>query len=148
MRSGTRDTRDRINMLRKHQANIQSLMVLKSYDLREIDKLQQYNHKEYTLCQLLLEVTSPLVTNKRNLAKLFFTVDHAASGADKDKGVLYLTYFNDRKELAAKVVDILPVFIDHMYGRNPASTWCHAAAMSIIQDITFPTDDDENDTGE
>jgi hypothetical protein len=114
MRSGTRVARDRINMLRKHQANVQSLTVLKSYDIRELDKPQQYNHREYTLRQLLLEVTSPLVTNKRNPAKLFFTIDYAASGTDKDKGVVYLTAYNDRNELAAKVVDILPAFIEHM----------------------------------
>jgi hypothetical protein len=35
-----------------------------------------------------------------------------------------------------------------MYGRDLAKKWCHAAAMSIIQDITFLTDEDGNDTGE
>jgi hypothetical protein len=148
MRSGTRGARDRLNMLHKHQANVQSLTVLKSYDLREIDQPQQYNHKEYTLRQLLLEITSPLVTNKKNPAKLFFTVDYAASGTDKDKGVVYLTAYNDRKELAAKVVDILLAFIEHMYRKHLTSKLCHAAAMGIIQDVTFLTDDDGNDTGE
>jgi hypothetical protein len=148
MRSGTRGARDRTNMLRKHQANAQSLTVLKSYDLRDIDEPQQYIHKEYTLRQLLLEITSPIVTYKKNPAKLFFTVDYAASGVDKDKGAVYLTAYNDRKELAAKVVDILPAFIEHMYGKHLTSKWCHAAAMGIIQDITFLTDDDGNDTGE
>jgi hypothetical protein len=62
--------------------------------------------------------------------------------------VVYLTAYNDRKELAAKVVDILPAYIDHMYGKHLAKAWCHAAALSIIQDITFLTDDDGNDTGE
>jgi hypothetical protein len=73
MRSGTRGARDRINMLHKHQANVQSLTVLKAYDLRKIDELQKYNHGEYTLHQLLLGVTSPLVTNRKNSGKLFFT---------------------------------------------------------------------------
>jgi hypothetical protein len=35
-----------------------------------------------------------------------------------------------------------------MYGRELAKKWCHASALSIIQDITFTTDDDGNDTGE
>jgi hypothetical protein len=61
---------------------------------------------------------------------------------------VYLTAYNDRKELAAKVVDIMPAFIEHMYGRTLATRWCHASALSIIQDITFLTDDDGNDTGE
>jgi hypothetical protein len=135
-------------MLRKHQANVQSLTVFKSYDLKKIDEVQKCNHGEYTLRQLLLEITSPIITTKKNPPKLFFTVDFAASGADKDKGVVYLTAYNDRKELAAKVVDILPAFIEHMYGKELAKKWCHASALSIIQDITFLTDDDGNDTGE
>jgi hypothetical protein len=114
--------------------------VFKSYDIKEIDEPQKWNHGEYTLRQLLLEVTSPLITNKTNPPKLFFTIDFAASGADKDKGVVYLTAYNDQKELAAKVVDILPAFM--------VKKWCHASAMSIIQDITFLTDKEGNDTGE
>jgi hypothetical protein len=148
MRSGTRGARDRINMLRKHQANVQSLSVFKSYDIKHLDDVQKCNHGEYTLRQLLLEITSPIITIKTNPPKLFFTVDFAASGADKDKGVVYLTAYNDRKELAAKVVDILPAFINHMHGRDLAKKWCHASALGIIQDITFTTDDDGNDTGE
>jgi hypothetical protein len=148
MRSGTRGARDRINMLRKHQANVQSLTVFRSYDIKHIDEVQKCNHGEYTLRQLLLEITSPIITTKRNPPKLFFTVDFAASGADRDKGVVYLTAYNDRKELAAKVVDILPAFVEHMYGRDLAKKWCHASALGIIQDITFTTDDDGNDTGE
>jgi hypothetical protein len=148
MRSGTRGARDRINMLRKHQANVQSLSVFKSYDIKHIDEVQKCNHGEYTLRQLLLEITSPIITTKTNPPKLFFTVDFAASGTDKDNGVVYLTAYNDRKELAAKVVDILPAFIEHMYGRDLAKKWCHASALGIIQDITFNTDDDGNDTGE
>jgi hypothetical protein len=148
MRSGTRGARDRVCMLRKHQANVQSLTVFKTYDIRKMDEVQKCNHGEYTLRQLLLEITSPIITTRKNPPKLFFTVDFAASGADRDKGVVYLTAYNDRKELAAKVVDILPAYIDHMYGKHLAKTWCHAAALSIIQDITFLTDDDGNDTGE
>ncbi|MGL5936570.1 MAG: hypothetical protein ACRCZI_13230, partial [Cetobacterium sp.] len=148
MRSGTRGTRDRINMLKKHQANVQSLTVLKSYDIKEIDEPQKWNHVEYTLRQLLLEVTSPLITNKSKPPKLFFTIDFAASGADKDKGAVYFTAYNDRKDLAAKVVDILPAFIQHMYGKDLVKKWCHSSAMGIIRDITFLTDENGNDTGE
>jgi hypothetical protein len=135
-------------MLRKHQANVQSLTVFKSYDIKEIGEPPKWNHGEYTLRQLLLEVTFPLITNKTNPPKLFFTIDFAASGADKDKGVVYLTAYNDQKELAAKVVDILPAFIQHIYGKDLVKKWCHALAMSIIQDITFLPDEEGTNTGE
>jgi hypothetical protein len=148
MRSGTRGSRDRVKMLRKHQANVQSLTVFKSYDIKDIDEEQSYNHGSYSLRQLLLEISSPIVTKKPNPPRLFFTVDYAASGADKDKQVVYLTAYHDRKELAAKVVDILPAFIEHNYGRALVKKWCHPNALGMINDITFLTDEDGNDTGE
>jgi hypothetical protein len=148
MRSGTRGSRDRVKMLRKHQANMQSLTVFKSYDIKDIDEVQAYNQGSYSLRQLLLEISSPIVTTKPNPPRLFFTVDYAASGVDKDKQVVYLTAYHDRKELAAKVVDILPAFIEHNYGRALVKKWCHPNALGMINDITFLTDEDGNDTGE
>jgi hypothetical protein len=149
MRSGTRGARDRINMLHKHQANVMSLVVLKSYDIKDIDDSQVCNKESYTLRELLLNITFPLVPKKkRNAPKLFFTVDYAASGQDKDRGAVYFTAYHDRKELAAKVVDILPAYIEHYHGRDLAKKWCHPASMGIIQDITFLVDEDGNDTGE
>jgi hypothetical protein len=124
-------------------------VVLKSYDIKDIDDSQGCNHGSYTLRELLLGVTFPLVPKKKRSApKLFFTVDYASSGQDKDKGAVYLTAYHDRKELAAKVVDILPAFIEHYYGRDLAKKWCHPNSMGIIQDITFLEDEDGNDTGE
>jgi hypothetical protein len=148
MRSGTRGDRDRVNMLRKHQANVQSLTVIKSYDIKDIDKAQMCSHGSYTLRQLLLDLSNPIVTKKKNPPKLFFTVDYAASGADKEKEVVYLTAYHDRKELATKVVDILPAFIEHNYGRALVKKWCHPNSLGMINDITFLTDEDGNDTGE
>jgi hypothetical protein len=148
MRSGTRGARDRVNMLRKHQANVQSLTVIKSFDIKELDKVQTCNNGEYSLRQLLLEITYPIVTTKSNSPKLFFSVDYAASGVDKDKEVVYLTAYHDRKELAIKVVDILPAFIEHNYGKELAKKWCHPNSLGMINDITFLTDEDGNDTGE
>jgi hypothetical protein len=149
MRSGTRGARDRVNMLKKHQANTLSLSVFKSFDIKEIDTPQACNHGSYSLRQLLLEVTFPLVPNKKKKApKLFFSIDYAFSGQDKEKGAVYLTAYHDRKELAAKVVDILPAFIDHYYGRQLTKKWCHPAALGMIQDITFLDDADGNDIGE
>jgi hypothetical protein len=148
MRSGTRGARDRVNMLRKHQANVQSLTVIKSYDIKELDAVQTCNHGTYSLRQLLLDITNPIVTKKKNPPKLFFTVDYAASGADKEKEVVYLTAYHDRKDLATKVVDILPAFIEHNYGRSLVKKWCHPNSLGMINDITFLTDEDGNDTGE
>jgi hypothetical protein len=111
-------------------------VVIKSYDLKNIDDVQKCNHGEYTLRQLLLETTSPIITKKRNAPKLFFTMDYAASGGDKDKGVVYLMAYKDRKELVGKVVDILPAFIEYMYWRDLVKKWCHASALSIIDNIS------------
>jgi hypothetical protein len=148
MRSGTRGDRDRVKMLRKHQANVQSLTIIKSYDIKDLDEIQECNHGTYSLRQLLLGISNPIVTKKKNPPKLFFTVDYASSGADKEKQVVYFTAYHDRKELAAKVVDILPAFIEHNYGRSLAKKWCHPNSLGMIADITFLTDEDGNDTGE
>jgi hypothetical protein len=148
MRSGTRGARDRVNMLRKHQANVQSLTVIKSYDIKELDAIQMCNHGAYSLRQLLLDISNPIVTKKKNPPKLFFTVDYAPSGVDKEKEVVYLTAYHDRKDLAMKVVDILPAFIEHNYGRSLVKKWCHPNSLGMINDITFLTDEDGNDTGE
>ena len=135
-------------MLRKHQANVQSLTVFKSYDIKEINSIQACNHRSYSLRQLLLAIPNPLVTKKTHPPKLFFTVDYAASGADKEKEVVYLTAYHDQNDLAAKVVDILPAFIEHNYGRTLAKKWCHPNSLGMINEITFLTDEDGNDTGE
>jgi hypothetical protein len=95
MRSGTRGARDRINMLRKHQANVMSLVVLKSFDIKDIIKTLNYNHNSYSLRQLLLDVTFPLSNPKKKVPKLFFMVDYAPSGPNKEKGAVYLTAYHD-----------------------------------------------------
>jgi hypothetical protein len=45
-------------------------------------------------------------------------------------------------------VDILPAFIEHNYGRLLVKKWCHPNSLAMINDITFLTDEDGNDTGE
>jgi hypothetical protein len=81
-------------------------------------------------------------------SKLFLSINYAPSGQDKERGAVYLTAYHDRKELAAKVADILPAFIKHYYERELTKNWCHPAALPMIQDITFLEDDDGNDLGE
>ncbi|MGL5935190.1 MAG: hypothetical protein ACRCZI_06160, partial [Cetobacterium sp.] len=148
IRSGTRGTRDRINMLRKHQANTQSLTVFKSYDIKELDLEVTSNHNTITLREYTLQITSPLVTNKRNAPKLFFSVDFAPSGTDKTNGVVYFTAYNDRKHLAAKVVDIFPAFLNQFLSKPHAKAWCHPDSLAILDDIHFAEDEAGNPTGE
>jgi hypothetical protein len=60
LRTGSRGERDRINMLHKHQANVQLLSVFKSSDLQEMDSVQTIQGKTYTLRQALLDIPFPL----------------------------------------------------------------------------------------
>jgi hypothetical protein len=65
MRSGTRGSQFQINKLHKHQANVLSLVVLKSYNIKDIDYNQGCNHGSYTLRELLLSITFLLVPKKK-----------------------------------------------------------------------------------
>jgi hypothetical protein len=45
-------------------------------------------------------------------------------------------------------VDILPAYLSQIYGRFLTKKWCHPLAREIIDEITFITDSEGNETGE
>jgi hypothetical protein len=148
LRTGTKGDADRVRMLRKHQANTMSLVVFKTEDLRDLDVPYEWQGNRYTLREVLLGLTFPLFKTGRSAKKLFFTVDYASSGADKARGTIYITAYRDRKDLAEKIVDILPAYLSQIYGRFLTEKWCHPLAREIIDEITFITDSEGNETGE
>jgi hypothetical protein len=63
-------------------------------------------------------------------------------------GLIYITAYRDCKDLAEKVVDILPAYLNQMYGRFLTKKWCHPLAREIIDKINFATDNKGSETGE
>jgi hypothetical protein len=150
LRTGLRGERDKINMLRKHQANVQLLSVFKSFDLQEMDSVQTIQGKTYTLRQALLklDIPFPIFSYDDTSPKLFFSVDYASMGRDKTDGVIYLTAYHDQKHLAERVTEILPAYLCKKYGQALAKIWCYLSAQEIINEIKFAEDKEGNDTGE
>jgi hypothetical protein len=150
IRTGSKGDQDHKDMLGKHVNNTKSLEALKSYDLRDLDKEVNENGHTYTLRQLLLELPYPLNPEDKGPPpqKMFFSVDKAPSGQDKDRDVVYLTAYLDRKDTAAKLVDILPAYINHKWSPNLAHAFCKPDALAMIHEIKFTKDEDGNDDGE
>jgi hypothetical protein len=75
-------------------------------------------------------------------------VNFAPPGGNKACGAVYFTAYNDWKQLAAKVVDIFPAYINYFLGKTQAKMWCHPDSLAIIDDIVFIEDDHGNPTGD
>jgi hypothetical protein len=131
-------------MLRKHQANVQSLSVFKLYDLQAMDIVQKIQNRNYTLRQALLDIPYPLFSDDDASSKLYFSVDYAPTGRDRAHGVVYLTAYHDRKHLAEQVTENLPAYLS----KALAKKWCYPSTQEIINEIKFPEDDEGNKTGE
>ena len=98
-----------------------------------------------------MELTFPLVapppvnTPAPGITKmLFHTVDYAAAGMDLTNGDVYLTAYNDRKDIANSLVQILPAYITFRYGEEVAKQWFHHMSLDIIRDVTFNYDEEGN----
>ena len=141
---GTSGNKLRINTLRKHEAVVKSLDLIKSDDVKELDKGYNKNGNRYTLRSILQETTFPLVPKQGQTPKpLFFSIDCAPNGDDAKQGVTCFTAYANRSTLANQLVQILPTYIKFILGDEQAvKEWFHPFVLGSINEVIFECDDD------
>ena len=150
LKLGTKGDSDRLKMLQKHKAIVSSLTVFKSYDLKDLNLTKNFNDQPFSLREHLLKIKWPLGELKKEKTNktLFFSVDYAPSGIDRDQGAVYFTAYNDRADIASKLVDILPAFMKMEYGAAQAKEFCDPSAWGEIHNTEMQYDDAGNWLGE
>lgn len=148
VRAGSSGSQDRVIMLKKHQAVVQSLGLVRNNQIKTLDEEFQCNKIRYTLRKFLMKLTFPLVIKEEDKKEyLIQSVDFADSGNDKKSGTVYVTAYNDRVELVQRLVDIPPRLVERMLHRDAAKKWFHATAIAHAPEVDFDTDDDGNWNG-
>ena len=146
--TGSTGERARIEMLRKHQAVVSSLSLIRSPDIKHLDHPITINNQEYTLRSVLLEIQFPLAAQEDDVeTPLFHTVDFASVNPDRDEGITHFTAYNDRSEIAQQLVAILPAYIDHLVGAQASKEWFHSSALHIRKEVQLVYDESGNWTG-
>lgn len=146
--TGTKGSNTRANTLRKHAAVIQSLSIIKSSEIKHLDKVIVINGATHTLRSVINDFTFPLCPGDDDKSRaLFHSVDYPSSGPDLDKGIVYFTAYHDQSDLAERLVAILPAYIQGMFSPIAASEWFQPGALSTIGEVTFGYDDDGNWNG-
>jgi hypothetical protein len=139
--SGSKGDHQRLEMLRKHQAVIQSLSLIRTVDIKNLDKEATVNGQKYTLRQILMDTPFPLgAESEADETPMFHSVDYASVYPDKNEGIVHLTAYNDRSDSAEQLVAILPAYISRLVGRQITDSWFHATSMPIIDEVTFDED--------
>jgi hypothetical protein len=139
--SGSKGDHQRLEMLRKHQAVIQSLSLIRTADIKNLDKEAMVNGQKYTLRQILMDTPYPLgAESEEDESPMFHSVDYASVYPDKNEGIVHFTAYKDRSESAEQLVAILPAYISRLVGRQITDSWFHAMAMPIINEVTFDED--------
>ncbi|KAL3899452.1 MAG: hypothetical protein SGARI_006456, partial [Bacillariaceae sp.] len=141
MRSGTSGKMKRAKALRKHQAVVKSLHLAKSDDVSALDEQVKINGKSITLREAVLTLNFPLNNTDEAADRLFHTVDLAPTGIDAHQNVTYFTAYNDRADLAEKVVGILPALMANLYDKAAAKKWFSPMSLDIIGTVEFGADD-------
>ena len=149
---GSDSLRMRTKILRKHQAVIQSLTLLKSDDIQELDSPITVAGYVHTLRSVIQEFTYPLGDQNSSSnsgghkptsaakSALFHSIDFAASGTDMLCGVAYFTAYKDRTEAAGRLITILPAYVSEFISRDAAKAWFHPNALDIITEVDLGTD--------
>jgi hypothetical protein len=139
--SGSKGDLHRLEMLRKHQAVVQSLSLIRTADIKNLDKEAVINGRSYTLRQILMDTPYPLgAESESDESPMFHSVDYASTFPDKNEGVVHLTAYNDRSENAEQLVSILPAYINRLLDRQTTDSWFHATAMPVIDQVNFDED--------
>ena len=147
---GSDSLRMRAKILRKHQAVVQSLTLLKSDDIQELDSPITVAGSVHTLRSVIQEFTYPLgdqsdggnggQTTAPAKSALFHSIDFAASGTDMLGGVAYFTAYKDRTETASRLITILPAYVSEFISRDAVKAWFHPNALDIITEVDLGTD--------
>ena len=152
--TGSQGSKNRQDMFKKHRAIIASSRLRATFEAKHLDlELDLSNVVAGMSCATLrLEIMSwryPLVLPADTVPgpanQLIRTVDWAYSGPDAGAKI-YITAYEDRIDLAERLIGILPNFIQWKYGEDVAKQWC--GHIVETNEVEFHTDDDGNWTGE
>lgn len=146
IRSGLAGTKQRAHTFKKHQAIIQSLNIIESEHIKELDKEMTFNGKKETLRTYIATLTFPLVPdenaeNKTTTTPLFHSVDLATGGKPAQKGATLFTAYSDRFDVAQRVVYFLPSLVDRFLSTSASDAWFHATGLASRNEATFIVDD-------
>jgi hypothetical protein len=143
--SGTKGLTTRVNTLRKHAAVVQSLAIIKSADIKQLDTELNINGTPTSLRSLILSFTFPLCPSSDEPTRtLFHSVDYPSSGPDMGKGVVYFTAYHDQSDIGERLVAILPAYIHSQVWEQAAKEWFYPGALKSLGEVTFGFDDDGN----
>jgi hypothetical protein len=144
--TGMKGNRDRANMLKKHQAVVSFLKLLRTEEIKNLDTPTLINMtadayeaqaaamatstvcadgEKTTLRKVLMELTFPLAPKDRQkVTKLFHSVDFATTGPTAGLEVL-LTAYDDRVDITSSLVSILSAYyVEEFYGQAEISSKC------------------------
>jgi hypothetical protein len=156
--TGIKGDQDRANMLKKHQAVVSSLKLLRTEEIKNLDTPALINMtedayeahadamatstanadgKKTTLRKVLMELTFPLAPKDgQKVTKLFHSVDFATTGPTAGLEVL-LTAYDDRIDVASSLVSILPAYIEEFYGQEAVEAWFNHQVEEIKVDFDY-----------
>ena len=140
--SGSNGDKTRKNTFRKHQAVIDSLSLIKSPDIKQLDEPYDFHGKSLMLRKVLLDLPYPIGKSEEIIGELFHTADYAASGDDQRDHIVYFTAYKDRSSIAERLVAILPAYIKYVMEEAAARAWFHPQACQMIHEVEFQTNDD------
>ena len=133
----------RKNMLKKHEAVIDSLELITTESIKHLDKeVDTEFDGKMTLRTFLMGLTFPLSPKKGAKTKaLIHSVDWTSSGQDAGASVM-ITAYNDRSKQVEQLVQILPEFIEFQFNEQIRKAWMNHQV--ILQDVDFHMDDEGN----
>ena len=132
--------RNRGFFITKHGQVVLSLRLLRTTDIKALDKEVTINGQKYTLRKELLQIRYPLGSPETVTERFFFTVDWAERGRNLVAGECYLTAYSDRLSIASTFVRILPVYITAILGQEVTKQWFQPSAIAECQGVSLTTD--------
>ena len=137
---------ERPNMLKKHEAVIESLEMVTIDSVKHLDK--EYKAEDgqiYTLRTFMMEQTFPLAPKPNSRTKaLIHSIDWTSSGMDAGTRVI-ITAYKDRKDVVYRLAQILPEYVEYAPDEGAKKAWFNHQTMP--QDVQFLNDIEGNWNG-
>ena len=125
-------------MLGKHVAVMSVLVIIRTYKIAYLDRKLNSGNGTTTCREILQSLTFPLQPKAGETTKpLLHSVDHATSGNDKKTGVVYITTYKDRADLAERLIDILPKYLAFRFDHTLAMQCIHPQHYEECPSITW-----------
>ena len=138
---GSDASRNRDQLIAKHQQVLLSLRLLVTTDIKELDLPMTSNGSSYTLREVLLNIPYPLGDSDA-AARFIFSVDYADRGRF-EAGSVYLPVYSDRLDTASTFIRILPAYVEEMLGKDITRKWFHPSAIADCQGVRLTKNQDD-----